>query len=313
MQSFGSEGRRGGVNEIGPSPHVYELITFRGSDVKDLHVESVGEAAAKAAPPPMPQDPAIMSATPAPVHVPAPKQQLPKHQPRQEPRQVVQVQVAPKSYASAADASRSVAQKHVEAKQNFLPAGTHTSAPSSAVQPARGTSERGQSNRGTYPPRETNTRGGRGGRGGQTSHGAPREQGTSIVVPKTDFDFTSAKLNREVVQKELADSSVDSVAQQLAAMKLMAASGSAYNKKTSFFDDISSDAKSRAEGQTFDRSKIAEMRAIDVDTFGTEAATFRGTSRGRRGRGRGGRGASGARGGFNNGNRAEGQNTTAVR
>lgn len=58
MRSFGTEGRRGGKDEYGPSDAVYEQIVFRGSDVKDLRIEEAAEK--KAAPPPMPDDPAII-------------------------------------------------------------------------------------------------------------------------------------------------------------------------------------------------------------------------------------------------------------
>jgi protein LSM14 len=59
VRSFGSEGRRGGGKEEFPaSDAVYEQIVFRGSDVKDLRIEDAPKE--KAAPPPMPADPAII-------------------------------------------------------------------------------------------------------------------------------------------------------------------------------------------------------------------------------------------------------------
>lgn len=59
MRSFGTEGRRGGgKDEYAPSDAVYEQIVFRGSDVKDLRIEDAPKE--KPAPPPMPQDPAII-------------------------------------------------------------------------------------------------------------------------------------------------------------------------------------------------------------------------------------------------------------
>lgn len=59
MRSFGTEGRRGGKDEYGPSDAVYEQIVFRGSDVKDLRIEEAAEK--KPPPPPMPDDPAIIA------------------------------------------------------------------------------------------------------------------------------------------------------------------------------------------------------------------------------------------------------------
>jgi len=59
VHSHGTEGRRGGVNEIPPSPEVYEYITFRGTDIKDLRVSDVQPP--KPAAPAFPADPAIIS------------------------------------------------------------------------------------------------------------------------------------------------------------------------------------------------------------------------------------------------------------
>ena len=57
MQSFGTEGRKGGKDEYPPSEVTYEQIVFRGSDVKDLRIE---EQIKEKVPPAMPQDPAII-------------------------------------------------------------------------------------------------------------------------------------------------------------------------------------------------------------------------------------------------------------
>lgn len=59
VTSFGTEGRRNGEDEIAASDNIYEYIVFRGSDVKDLRIEDKVEQP-KAAPPPMPNDPAIL-------------------------------------------------------------------------------------------------------------------------------------------------------------------------------------------------------------------------------------------------------------
>ena len=59
MRSFGTEGRRGGEEEIPPSEAPYEYIIFRGSDVKDLRIEETPKDT-KPAPPPVPNDPAIL-------------------------------------------------------------------------------------------------------------------------------------------------------------------------------------------------------------------------------------------------------------
>lgn len=58
MQSFGTEGRRAGADEIPPSDARYEYILFRGSDVKDLRIEEAPKEQPSA--PQMPDDPAIL-------------------------------------------------------------------------------------------------------------------------------------------------------------------------------------------------------------------------------------------------------------
>lgn len=67
VRSFGTEGRKGRPEEeIAPSDQVYEYIIFRGSDVKDLRIEET-PGVKENAPPPMPEDPAIVGVSLAPA------------------------------------------------------------------------------------------------------------------------------------------------------------------------------------------------------------------------------------------------------
>lgn len=43
VRSFGTEGRRNGIEEIPASEGVYEFIVFRGSDVKDLKIADANQ------------------------------------------------------------------------------------------------------------------------------------------------------------------------------------------------------------------------------------------------------------------------------
>lgn len=60
VRIFGTEGRKGGVDEVPPSSEVFEIIVFRGSDIKDLTLFDEDTKSM--------QDPAIVSATRATDH-----------------------------------------------------------------------------------------------------------------------------------------------------------------------------------------------------------------------------------------------------
>jgi protein LSM14 len=144
-------------------------------------------------------------------------------------------------------------------------------------------------------PRQNNATGftGRGrGRGG------PRQEPRKIEVPKDDFDFESsnAKFNKQDLVKEaIAGSPLAEAAPEEAEDKLETIPGSAsYNKKSSFFDDLSSEIKDRAEGKQGGarpggREWRGEEQKKNVETFGQGSVDngYRGGYRGR-GRGRGG-------------------------
>ncbi|KAF1811019.1 hypothetical protein P152DRAFT_74139 [Eremomyces bilateralis CBS 781.70] len=59
VRSFGTEGRRNGVDEVPPMEAIYEYIVFRGSDVKELSIEDAPKEP-QPPPPQVPNDPAIL-------------------------------------------------------------------------------------------------------------------------------------------------------------------------------------------------------------------------------------------------------------
>lgn len=111
------------------------------------------------------------------------------------------------------------------------------------------------------------------------SHNHHQQRPAKVVVPDSEFDFSSANAR---FSKDSMDEPVESQAP-------------AYNKHASFFDDISCQAKEQQAGDRSDR--IRNERDLNMETFG-QAAPYRRYNN--RGRGRGGRGYY--RGGYNNSN-----------
>lgn len=144
---------------------------------------------------------------------------------------------------------------------------------------------------------------------GRGRGGAPYSK---VEVPKVDFDFAeaNAKFNKEDIVKEkiAGTSSTDTV--EGGAEQVADPEAHVYDKKKSFFDDISSDSKDRQRKEPHNRG--AETFK-NVETFG-QASVDGGYRRGRgRGRGRGPRGRGrgfGGRGNYqprNNGPQPVGQ------
>ncbi|PNY26402.1 Vesicle transport v-SNARE protein vti1 [Tolypocladium capitatum] len=151
--------------------------------------------------------------------------------------------------------------------------------------------------RGTAAPRGR----GRGGR-----HGSQK-----VEVPDSDFDFvqSNAKFNKEEIAKEaisgppLTEHPTEPAAQT--PEDEVVSNGNpavAYNKSKSFFDDISSEAKDRADSgghKPGGREWRGEEQRKNMETFGQGSVDggyrhYRGRGRGRGGRGRGyGRGGRG--------------------
>ena len=112
-------------------------------------------------------------------------------------------------------------------------------------------------------------------------------------VPESDFDFEKAnslfkKHSGPDTKEPSNDDRITSVPS--------APSKSFYDRKTGFFDNISSEVKDRHEGgkRSGREGLIAEEKERNILTFGDQAANYRGSSR--RGRGRGGRGRGRGRG-----------------
>lgn len=183
-------------------------------------------------------------------------------------------------------------------------------------------------------------RGSRGGRGrGSGREFGPGQPHPKVEVPTEDFDFQSAnaKFNKQDLVKEaIATGSplgtpgeegsglngdatdhadTNGAVEESKADDVVippAATAPVYNKSTSFFDNLSSELKDRADaatvgkklgGQEFRR----EERQKNLETFGQGSVDgyrggFRGRGRGFRGRGRG----FGGRGGRGNGTRGRG-------
>lgn len=177
---------------------------------------------------------------------------------------------------------------------------------------------------------EGQTRGRGRGRGGPAPRGGRRESGQKHVeVPKEDFDFetANAKFNKVELAKE-AIASGSPLGSPTKDTFPSTANGQAddedvvipakptnekgYDKKSSFFDNISSELKDRTEQQQTSeyvdgRAMRREERSKNMETFGQGSVDggFRGRGRGR-GRGFGGRGRGyygGGRGGSEGGDR----------
>ena len=141
---------------------------------------------------------------------------------------------------------------------------------------------------------------GRGGRGGHAK----------IEVPDADFDFASsnAKFNKGDVVKEaiagspLTETDVSAAVAAPEPTTTETVPAEAYNRQKSFFDNISSEAKDRAESGTRPggREWRGEEQRKNIETFGQGSVD--GGHRNYRGRGRGRGGMRGRRAGFQRGN-----------
>ncbi|GAB1196522.1 hypothetical protein APSETT444_005794 [Aspergillus pseudonomiae] len=165
-------------------------------------------------------------------------------------------------------------------------------------------------------------RGGHHPRGGRGGGHRGQHQGKKIEVPETDYDFetANAKFNKQDLVKEAiaTGSPVHEVEPHIpnGEPEPSDSYAAAYNKSSSFFDNISSEARDREEGSAAragGREWRGEEEKRNIETFGQGSVDgyrggYRGRGRGRGygrgrgggyGRGYGGRGRGGMRGGRN--------------
>ncbi|KAE8449769.1 hypothetical protein EG329_007544 [Mollisiaceae sp. DMI_Dod_QoI] len=142
-------------------------------------------------------------------------------------------------------------------------------------------------------------------RGARGPRGGGRNATHKVEVPEADFDFASAnaKFNKQDLVKEAIAGSPLGETSPAASPQEPEVPVTGYNKATSFFDNISSEAKERAEGgntRPGGREWRGEEQKKNVETFGQGSVDngYRGGYRGRgRGRGRGGYRGRGTYGG----------------
>jgi protein LSM14 len=130
--------------------------------------------------------------------------------------------------------------------------------------------------------------------------GGARTESRKIEVPDTDYDFetANAKFDKSGSAKTTATATPQGADSASAGSEQPAPAVAAYNKQSSFFDDLSSDQKSRSEkqgGRPGGREWRLEENKRNIEAFGAgsvdgvEPRKSRGGYRGRGGRGREGR------------------------
>ncbi|RLV93238.1 Protein SCD6 [Spathaspora sp. JA1] len=275
VRLLGTEGRmaaNGTPNlEVPPGNDIYEYVVFRGSDVKDLSVLDIPVDQVK----PVnyvATTPTDASATSGYYSAPPMPQ---TSGPAAGASGVAKVPATTTSSATSGSppaAAGAAASPH----QPVETGAPHQPEPTKTI-PEKPTSTTDAHSPADAQPRSTPE---------EPKHFPPRhrKQSHGPDIPSEEFDFESAnaKFSKELEQERELEHT-------------------GYNKKSSFFDNISSSTEERSS------LRWADEKSMNIDTFG-EASLQRG-GRGGRGRGRGGRGRGGSwRGGYRGrgGNRGRG-------
>lgn len=303
VRCFGTEGRKNwGPDEVYPNPNVYQSVKFNGNDVKDLSILEVSLASVQPNMPPMvppgvPLQP-MQGAAPvtAPVNAPAGAPA------GGAPVAVAQMPAAVAGYGVyAPDSNGNAPQKASEDSSNQPPVVDSLAASQPRSSNTFQSNEK-PSKRPTKKQSQPNL---------SNSSDQPLNCSEHTKKPiykkdfSSDFDFESnnAKFSKAEgdVEPKIAPTVQDDSADSF------------YDKKSSFFDNISTSA------ETSTNMRWQEEKMLNLDTFGQASVRprfhagrggERGRGRGRGGRGRGGRGRG--RGGRNDFESVDRQNNSNI-
>lgn len=298
VRSFGTEGRRGGKNELEPSNEVYDYIIFRGSDIKDLHVSEAPVKPPASNPPP--NDPAIINA----MSSPQSQQQLPPMFPYQFP--VPNYQHFPNYpyYMGYPPQPQQQPQSHQQQQATSLP--VQPAKPQEAPQPPKATNLQPTQQPSTVPEKvmeekqkppvehtknhpefeakteivqEEKKKGttfqqhrSRNSNQYDSSQNRTYNQQNQNYRPQRKFEkgrFYSNQKTLEEFDFESANTKFDKekIYAEVATEKNEEIPSKAYDKSSSFFDSISCEATETKDKPS--RQLMAEQRKIDSETFGS--------------------------------------------
>ncbi|KAJ3102293.1 hypothetical protein HDU97_000650 [Phlyctochytrium planicorne] len=298
VRSYGTEGRLGDpAQEMPPSDRVFEYIVFRGGDIKDLKVLSLPPQGG-----PVPNDPAILSnvedAVPdiSKLNITEPEKDEEEEKPeparKNPPPKPPVTEQLPSFNARAGDASVEGPEGDRQQQQR---------APMTYDRNSQGAPQQRYNNDSGNNYNQSRGRGGRGGfRGGRGRVGGGNyrnnNNGNNIRtrVPDSDYDFESAnaKFDRSELKFPAKPDQANGEEEKVSPDNEEPTSPSNfYDKTSSFFDNISCEARDRAEGERR-RVRQNEERRLNMETFGQVSIDGQrgGHRRGNYRRGRGGRG-----------------------